>query len=122
MITGTVTDNEARIRLKVHGPGGRVREIEAIIDTGYTGGLSLPPALVADLRLTWRSLERGILADGSEADFDLYAGEVDWDRQRRRIVVDEIEAPSLVGMALLEGYELTMQVRPHGKVTIKRLP
>ena len=33
MITGVVKADEGRIRLKVNGPRGRQREIEAVIDT-----------------------------------------------------------------------------------------
>ena len=47
MITGMVNANrEAAIRLLVRGPQGHQREIEAIIDTGFTGFLTLPPLLV----------------------------------------------------------------------------
>ena len=122
MIVGVVRAGEARIRLKIRGPRGRQREIEAMIDTGYTACLTLPPALVASLGLPWQSLDRGTLADGSECLFDVYEATLLWDRRARRIPVAETETDPLVGMALLRGYELKMQVRPGGKVTIKRLP
>src|SRR5439155_9220904 len=95
--------------------------IEAVIDTGYTASLSLPPALVAPLGLRWKSFGRGILADGSECLFDVYVGKVVWDGKERRVLVDEADTDPLVGMALLSGYELTMQIRTRGKITIKRL-
>ena len=41
---------------------------------------------------------------------------------KRRVLVDEADTDALVGMALLNGYELNMQVRSGGKVTVKRLP
>ena len=48
MITGIVTDRrEAVIRLKVRGPTGQDQEIEAIIDTGFDGWLSLPSSIIA---------------------------------------------------------------------------
>jgi clan AA aspartic protease len=122
MITGVVRGNEARIRLKIRGPHGREQEIEAAIDTGYTASLTLPPALVAGLGLQWQSTDRGTLADGSEFLFDVYEATVVWDRRARRVLVDEAETDPLVGMSLLNGYELKMQVRPRGKVTIKQLP
>ncbi len=38
MIQGTVNANfEATIRLVIHGDSGQEQEIEAIIDTGFTG-------------------------------------------------------------------------------------
>jgi clan AA aspartic protease len=122
MITGVVRAREALIRLKVRGPRGRERTIEAVVDTGYTGSLTLPPTLIAALGLRWQSLDRGTLADGSECLFDVYEATVVWDRRTRRILVDEADTEPLVGMGLLSGYELKVQVRPRGKVTIKRLP
>jgi clan AA aspartic protease len=121
MITGVVRGREARVRLKVRGTRGREPEIEALIDTGYTAYLTLPPAPVAALGLRWLSLDRGTLADGSECLVDVYEATVVWDRRPRRVPVDEVDADPLVGMALLSGYELKMQVRARGKVTIKRL-
>jgi len=43
MISGVVTgDRQAVIRLTVRGPTGQEQEIEAVIDTGFDGCLSLP--------------------------------------------------------------------------------
>lgn len=52
----------------------------------------------------------------------MYVAKVIWDGQERRILVDEADTDPLVGMALLSGYELKMDVRFRGKITIKRLP
>lgn len=122
MITGIVTDRrEAVIRLKVHGPTGQDQEIEAIIDTGFDGWLSLPSSIIAQLGLTWRQRGRALLADGSESVFEIYEATVDWDGEPRRIPVDEAETFPLVGMSLVEGYELTVQVQRGGNVTLRPL-
>ena len=122
MITGVVKSSEGRISLKVKGLQGREQEVEAVIDTGYTASLTLPPALIQVLGLRWQTVDRATLADGSECLFDVYEAKVAWDGKVRHILVDEADADSLVGMRLLKGHELKMQVRPRGKVTIKRLP
>jgi clan AA aspartic protease len=121
MITGRVTYREASIQLTVRGARSRERKIRAVIDTGYTAFLSLPPVLIASLGLQWKSSGRGILAHGSECLFDVYVGKVIWDGKERTVLVDEADTDPLVGMALLNGYELKMQIRPGGEVTIKRL-
>jgi clan AA aspartic protease len=121
MMTGMVRSREARIRLKIRGSGGREQEIEAVINTGYTAWLTLPPAMVAALGLPWHSVGRGVLADGSNCLFDIYEAKVVWDRRARRVLVDEADTTPLVGMALMSGYELRIQVRARGKVNIKRL-
>ena len=121
MISGVVENDEGRVRLKVSGPHGREEEIDAVVDTGYTASLSLPPALVVTLDLRWQSVDRGTLADGSERLIDVYEAEVVWDGQVRPLLVDEIEVDPLVGMRLLRGHELRMAVIDSGKLTIERL-
>ena len=122
MMVGTVRGREALIRLVIHGLRGRRQEVEAVVDTGYTGWLTLPPTMIAALNLSWRSFGRGILADGSVSTFDVYQAKVVWDGRVRSVFVDELAATPLVGMALLRGHEYKMQVRARGKVTNRRLP
>ncbi len=122
MLIGIVQGREALIRLTIRGLRGREQEIDAVVDSGYTGWLTLPPTVVAALQLRWQTLGRGILADGSASVFDVYRAKVVWDGRVRSVFVDEFDATPLVGMALLRGYEYRMQVRARGKVTIKRLP
>jgi clan AA aspartic protease len=121
MITGVVRSGEGRIRLTVKGRQGREQEIEAVLDTGYTASLTLPPVVIQALGLRWQTVERFRLADGSLCIFDVYEAKVLWDAKLRQILVDEANADPLVGMRLLKGHELRMQVRYRGKVTIKRL-
>src|SRR6266849_105275 len=121
MIVGMVRRREPLIRLTVRGWRGRQHEIEAVVDTGYTGWLTLPPALISALNLRWRSFGRGTLADGTVSVFDVYLGKVVWDGLGRPVFVDELDTTPLVGMALLQGFELKMQVRARGKVSIKRV-
>ena len=66
MITGSVNSAlEATLRLAAHDPTGQAHEFEAVIDTGFNGFLTLPPALIAALGLPWLCRQDGQLADGS---------------------------------------------------------
>ena len=122
MITGAVTAfGEAVIPLRIVGSTGEVLDIEAVIDTGFNGFLTLPTAVIDDLRLPWRRRGRAVLADGTETIFDTYDGSVVWDGQGRRVAVDAAESEPLVGMALLGGFELTIAVTKGGQVTIQTL-
>jgi clan AA aspartic protease len=120
MITGTVNaDYEAIIRLFVQGPVGPAHEVDAIIDTGFNGFLTLPPALVTALGLMRRSRGRALLANGSEELFDIYGVTVLWDGQQRYVEADAVETTPLVGMSLLDGYDLYIQVADGGQVVIQ---
>ena len=120
MITGTVNaDYEAVIRLRVQGSPEHAHEVDAIIDTGFNGFLTLPPALVTALELTRLSRGRALLANGSEALFDIYGVTVLWDGQQRYVEADAVDTTPLVGMSLLEGYDLHIQVAAGGQVAIQ---
>ena len=79
-------------------------------------------ALIQELGLAWRRRGRAMLADGSDSLFDIYETTVTWDGRPRRIAVDEVNSDPLIGMSLLYGYELTVQVVDGGRVVINPLP
>lgn len=122
MIDGRVNDRlEATVAFDVKGPRGRSRSIEAVIDTGYSEFLTLPPDYVRELGLTYRDRGRAVLADGTLATFDVYDADLVWDGQGLSVPVDESESTPLVGMALLEGHELRIEASPGGRVLIESL-
>ena len=96
--------------------------MRVIVDTGFNGSLTLPPHVISRLSLVWKKLGEAVLADGSESFFNVYQGFVVWECRRRSVPVAELDATPLVGMGLLDGHELKIEVRPGGKVTIKPLP
>lgn len=122
MISGVVLAGEAWIRLKIRGPEGEELIVKAIIDTGYTGWLTLPASIIEALALPWQDTVPGTLADGSEVHFNVHEATAIWDRRQRQIFVDEADSTPLVGMTLMKGYELNIKVRQRGRVTIQRLP
>jgi clan AA aspartic protease len=123
MISGTVNaDREAVLRLQVSGVPGQSQEIEAVVDTGFTGFLTLPLSVIANLGLTRISRGRAILANGSEEVFDIYEAQIVWDGQTRRIEADAAEVEPLIGMSMLYGYELRVQVLDGGTLPIAALP
>ncbi|MCY3919658.1 MAG: clan AA aspartic protease [Chloroflexi bacterium] len=109
---------EAVVTLAVQGPSGQTREIEAVIDTGFSGFLTVTPALVTELGLRYRSRGWATLADGSEVTFPSYGVAVLWDGQRRYIDADAADTTPLVGMRLLDGHSLHMDVLDGGRVAI----
>ena len=123
MMTGTVNaDLEALLRLTVRDAGGQPNVVEAVLDTGFNGFLTLPPALTSALGLSWLCRQQGQLADESILAFDVYVAVVDWDGQPRTVEVEAADAQPLLGMALLLGSEVRIQVAIGGSVTIAALP
>jgi clan AA aspartic protease len=122
MIHGVVSRNrEATISLVIVNESRQTKLITAVIDTGYTGFLSLPSEIIAELNLSWTGIDRGTLGDGSEVTFEVYTAKVIWDGEYRDIPINEAETDPLVGISLLYGYDLHIQTVEGGSVTIKRL-
>jgi clan AA aspartic protease len=123
MMTGIVNvDLEAVLRFSVGDAAGHSHDVEAVIDTGFNGFPTLPPALVAALALPWLCRQQGQLADGSFQAFDVYVAKVDWDGQPRNVEVEAAYAQPLIGMALMRGSELRVHVMPGGTMTIAGQP
>lgn len=105
MISGAVTANgEAIIRLEILGPDGGRREIEAILDTGFNGSLTLPTDIVSALSLPLVGDRRATLADGGEVLMDMHLARVLWHEGREyEVLVLRAEGGPLVGMELMYG-------------------
>jgi clan AA aspartic protease len=122
MISGIVNaDFEPVVSLSVFSANGQVYTQDAIVDTGFNGWLSLSPDFIAQLGLTWKRRGRAILGDGSECVFNIYEAVVLWDGDILTIPVDEADSEPLIGMLLMEGYQLTMQVKEGGTVELTKL-
>ncbi|MXW24102.1 MAG: clan AA aspartic protease [Chloroflexi bacterium] len=120
MIEGAVNaSREAVILLTVSGPAGAPREIEAIIDTGFGGFLTLPPELVTELGLNLEGVGRATLGDGSEITFPYYDVAVLWEGQPRFGLADAADTTPLVGMSLLANHSLYVEVEEGGRVVIQ---
>ena len=122
MITGKIRNERlAIIEVEVIGLNQRVK-IEPILDTGFTGYLTLPEFLIDYLRLPQIGTRRTIIAHGSAVILDLYLARVIWHGKERYIEVLQTDKQPLVGMSMLRGSRLTLDVVPDGDVTITPLP
>ncbi|HEY9825814.1 MAG TPA: clan AA aspartic protease [Stenomitos sp.] len=122
MMQGYVNQNyEAMLSLVVRN-GDKLKSITAVIDTGFTGFLSLPTSIITELELPWSYRDRATLGDGSEVLFDIYEGMVIWGGQYREIEINAAETEPLVGMSMLRGYRLQVDTVQGGLVAIAELP
>jgi hypothetical protein len=61
------------------------------------------------------------LVDGSDVQLRVYEITVLWDQEERTFEVLETDGDALVGMSLLYGYDVRLQVVEGGSVTIEAL-
>ncbi|MEL6351107.1 MAG: clan AA aspartic protease [Cyanobacteria bacterium J06627_28] len=122
MLYGVVTSRrETTLPLAISNSKGKPELIDTIIDTGFSGLLSLLSATIATLELPWSASNIATLGDGSETLFDLCTVTVIWDGQYREIYVAESETEPLIGMALLYGYQLQINAVGGGSVQVRSL-
>ena len=122
MIRGEVdARREARVPLTLRGPSGRQRDEQVLIDTGYTGDITLPIEVVRELGLNWHSTAFGELADGTRGERDRYLAEVLWMGQWRPVPVIALGGTPMLGTKLLQGHRLTVEIVPDGVVAIESL-
>ena len=117
---GSFNGGEARIDVTVVGPTGHRKTVLAVIDTGSSGWLTLPKADIDELGLAKTGIVRAALANGSEAVFDTYEGGVVWNRRTVFVEIEQAETTPLVGVSLLRGCELRIEVWQGGSVQISR--
>ena len=119
MIEGRVNAAyEPVVPLTVRSRAGRELGVSGVVDTGFNRFLTLPPSLIADLDLPLVGVSQVVLANGSEETLDMHGATMLWDGVPRDIDVLVADTTPLVGMSLLDGYELHVQVR-EGRVLIE---
>lgn len=110
MMHGLVNINfEPVLRLEIEDGQRQVHKLDVIINTAFSGFLGLPHALIADLRLVRHPLE------------DAYLATIIWNEEYRQITVVSVATEPVVGMALLQGHTLQIQVMQHGLVTLEQV-
>lgn len=101
--------------------GSETLRVKAVIDTGFTGHLTLPPAAVQSLSLPVVGSAESVLADGSLILEDICIARILWHGRERPIRVLIADAIPLLGMALLRGSDMSVRVEGNGEVPIEEL-
>ena len=83
--------------------------------------MTLPRKMAGALGLDLQGTARAILADGSESFHPVGEAFVWWRGQVRLISVSVMESAPLLGMALLHGSELALQVVEGGEVIVREM-
>ena len=122
MIVGTVNDKlEPRIPLLVESSGGNQRQVDALVDTGFTGMLSLPQETVDQLQLMPDANGAALLADEQWHECSAFWGFVVWHGQSLFKRIHSLGAEVFVGTEFLSGTAMAAEFRPGGKVTLEKL-
>ena len=118
---------EAETTIVVLGGSEETESIDFIIDTGYTGEPTLPQEIIDRLNLQTANYDESdvgptvVLADGTVRTVAVYVASILWNDRLRNVEVDSLGIAPLIGMRLLRGSNLSIDVAPGGLVTITEL-
>ncbi len=117
---GRVRARFPRARLTLPGEDGPL-VVEFIVDTGFDGELALPPELARRLDAEIAGRQSLALADGTTIISPYFRVALDWEDEERLTEVLLLDGNPLLGVQLLEGYWLHVQMTAGGDVEIEPL-
>lgn len=122
MIIGEVNPRgEAIVRIRVHGSGELIADVPAGLDTGFTESLCLNEETIAALELPFLYQTMVQLGNGEFVRMNIHSGQVEWSGRRRHVLVHATEGDALIGVALLRGFHVGLDMVDGGRVTLEPL-
>jgi clan AA aspartic protease len=121
VINGTVVALKALIGVILYPPERGEIEIECLVDTGFEGFLTLPPAVVEELGLPYIAPIDANLADNSLLVTNVHQGTILWNGVVRAVPILAIGRRPLIGTALLEDYHLGIDFCEGGIVLVDEI-
>jgi predicted aspartyl protease len=112
---------EATVAFGLISAAGELRVVDATIDTGFNGQLTLPLDLIEELGFEHVGEREALLGNGATEVLRAYLGRAVWDDTERPVLTLAGGGP-LIGMRLLADSVLTIEIRSGGAVRIERLP
>ncbi len=112
---------EPRVSIQVSGRDRVFHTEEVVVDTGFTGYLTLPESVIKRLNLISYGQRPATLASGERQMFDIYGALIRWHEPLRPAIVHSAGGPPLIGMSLLSGSRLIIESWEDGNVTIEEV-
>lgn len=125
MIGQVIERNESLfpvITIDVLDRNSQPRRIHAVIDTGFTGEVLLPPRIIQMIKPELHDDIMVEIADGNIVSTNTYLGTISWHGRHRRVRIIEADGIPLIGMRLLRGSALNIQTVAGGSVRINKMP
>lgn len=121
MMTGSVRDRHVLLPVTFRLPNHPDLVIEFVVDTGFTGLLTLPSEAVSMMGLPFLHRIPAGLADGSFVEVAVHSAIILWKDEEIEVRVLATGNRPLLGTALLDGSELLAQFQEGGLVTVDEL-
>jgi predicted aspartyl protease len=117
---GYFRDDAPRMTLTLIGDGGQ-SDVEFVVDTAFTGMLTAPPFVLATVGAAIDGVRLIQLADGTERRAPFCTVRVEWFGELRIVCATIIDDEPLMGIDLLRGHHLHIEVTEGGEVAVEPL-
>lgn len=117
-MTGHVSNHRAMLPVVFRLTGQPEFSIEFVIDTGFTGSLTLPPDAVTAMGLPWLTERTANVADNRDVLVAVYAATILWHDALRTVPVLALGRRPFLGTALLDGGYLGVEFIESGPVAV----
>ena len=115
------SNREPRINVLVANARGDLLQINAVLDTGFNGWLTLPSDVIRRLGLLRQGQRTAIFANDTQDGLNIYHASVQWHGHPQTVFVFEVEGQPLVGMSLLWGSRITLEAFDGGTVVVEEI-
>ena len=120
MIRGRVNPyRQALITIDIVDAKGTMQSVEVILDTGFTGYLTLPPDSIRSFGLPFAGYRTFELANGESFNFNTYVATVSWHGRLSDAQVLQSDSAPLLGMDMLWDSSIRMEAWTGGEVIIE---
>ena len=109
---------EPRLTVSILDYQGTTVPVEMVVDTGFTGFMTLPVHIINTLRLPQVRSRTVRLADGRSRTAPAYFATVIWHGFPKSVRVIALDREPLIGMSLLWNSDVAMSVRAGGRVVV----
>lgn len=121
MIHGRVSNLEALVSVNFRLPPDSDLQIGCVVDTGFAGALTLPPAAVAGMGLPYLTEITANLANNTDVRTDVHLARIVWDSAECEVAVLALGERPLLGTELLRGRRFAADFEEDGPVVIEAL-
>ena len=122
MMRGKVNEKgQALVDVEVMDRDGWFQPLEFVMDTGFTGDLLLSADAIQRLHVAPHIEINASLADGQDVKLSSWLVSVLWHDRILRVTMAQADGEPLLGMGLLRGSRVTLDVQLDGDVTVEEL-
>ncbi len=118
---GSVFGLQARLNVAFRLPNRPDVQIEFVVDTGFEGALTLPPAAVAALQLPFLQEMSANLANDESVKVDVHVATIVWGADERDVTVLSMGNRPLLGTTLMQACHLGVDFADGGAVSLTNI-